>query len=157
VIPVLLAGLLAAQLFILWRIHPDELAYFNAFAGPDPGALLADSDLDWGQDLNRLEDLVHQFDIHDLNIAYFGTARLCDPPMTRLSWLPPGQRRSGWIAISENYLRGAWIGSRRDVCDVAAGWILPPPGDDYSWLMKLHTPVAFAGKSIRLYYVATGQ
>ena len=34
--------------------HPDYLAYFNAFAGPEPERIVVDSDLDWGQDIKRL-------------------------------------------------------------------------------------------------------
>jgi hypothetical protein len=34
--------------------HPDYLPYFNELAGSEPEKILADSDLDWGQDLKRL-------------------------------------------------------------------------------------------------------
>ena len=34
--------------------HPDYLAYFNELAGDEPERILADSDLDWGQDMLRL-------------------------------------------------------------------------------------------------------
>ena len=34
--------------------HPDYLRYFNELAGPDPSKVLVDSDLDWGQDTQRL-------------------------------------------------------------------------------------------------------
>ncbi len=34
--------------------HPEYLAYFNAFAGPEPERIVVDSDLDWGQDIKRL-------------------------------------------------------------------------------------------------------
>ncbi len=33
--------------------HPDYLAYFNALAGSHPENILVDSDLDWGQDIQR--------------------------------------------------------------------------------------------------------
>jgi 4-amino-4-deoxy-L-arabinose transferase-like glycosyltransferase len=148
----LLIGVLAAQIVTLWRAHPDELAYFNPLAGSTPAALLADSDLDWGQDLYRLEALTQTLHIERLHIAYFGTARLCEPSLPPLTWLPPGRPQSGWIAISENYMRGAWNAGRRDVCDVAGGWSVPAPGENYSWLTA-YTPVTMAGKSIRLYRI----
>jgi hypothetical protein len=148
-------ALVAAQLFTLWRIHPDELAYFNAIAGPDHGRVLVDSDLDWGQDLHRLEAEAQQRGIDHLQIAYFGTARLCEPGMPRLTWLLPGQPVTGWIAISETYYRGVWRPGRRDVCDLAAGWASPPRGADYSWL-QAYVPVAIAGNSIRLYHLPPG-
>jgi 4-amino-4-deoxy-L-arabinose transferase-like glycosyltransferase len=34
--------------------HPDYLAYTNELAGSSPEKVLADSDLDWGQDMKRL-------------------------------------------------------------------------------------------------------
>jgi hypothetical protein len=37
----------------LWS-HPDYLAYTNELAGSAPEKVLADSDLDWGQDMKRL-------------------------------------------------------------------------------------------------------
>jgi hypothetical protein len=37
----------------LWR-HPDYLAYTNELAGSQPEKILAESDLDWGQDMKRL-------------------------------------------------------------------------------------------------------
>jgi len=47
-------------LLVLWfagtslASHPDYLPYFNELAGSEPERILADSDLDWGQDLKRL-------------------------------------------------------------------------------------------------------
>jgi hypothetical protein len=40
--------------------HPDYLPYFNALAGSEPEKILADSDLDWGQDLKRLATRLHE-------------------------------------------------------------------------------------------------
>jgi hypothetical protein len=62
------------------RIRPDYLAYFNQLAGgPAAGYQhLADSSLDWGQDLPALKDWL---DAQGLNrpegvyLSYFGTAR----------------------------------------------------------------------------------
>ena len=50
----------ALGLFIAWfaasslLAHPDYLAYTNELAGSAPEKILADSDLDWGQDMKRL-------------------------------------------------------------------------------------------------------
>ena len=38
----------------LWTANPDYLPYFNE-AVAHPERVLVDSDLDWGQDLRRLE------------------------------------------------------------------------------------------------------
>jgi hypothetical protein len=50
------ALLLAWQMAESIRIHPDYVAYTNQLAGTRPERILADSDLDWGQDMNRLHD-----------------------------------------------------------------------------------------------------
>jgi hypothetical protein len=34
--------------------HPDYLAYFNVIGGDEPERIVVDSDLDWGQDIQRL-------------------------------------------------------------------------------------------------------
>jgi len=53
-------GSAAAGLLLVWMIvsgatqHPNYLAYFNELAGGHPENILADSDLDWGQDTVRL-------------------------------------------------------------------------------------------------------
>jgi len=56
-------------------IHPDYLAYTNELAGSRPERVLADSDLDWGQDMNRLHDFFAQRDVNEaadvvMNISY---------------------------------------------------------------------------------------
>ena len=40
--------------------HPDYLPYFNELAGSEPERIMADSDLDWGQDLKRLAARLHE-------------------------------------------------------------------------------------------------
>jgi hypothetical protein len=50
----------AAVPLLAWHLvsgaahHPDYLAYTNEFAGAHPERFVADSDLDWGQDMKRL-------------------------------------------------------------------------------------------------------
>ncbi len=59
----------------LW-IHPHYLAYFNeSIGGPARGHLyLADSNIDWGQDLLRLGRYARQHPEEPLKLAYFGSA-----------------------------------------------------------------------------------
>jgi hypothetical protein len=71
---VLLAGA-ALQLGETLRVHPHELSFFNGAAGgPANGAAwLNDSNLDWGQDLERLaRRLKERGDEGRATIAYFG-------------------------------------------------------------------------------------
>ena len=62
--PKWLRGVLA--LLMVWLTaasilsHPDYLPYFNELAGSEPEKILADSDLDWGQDLKRLSTRLHE-------------------------------------------------------------------------------------------------
>lgn len=104
----------------LW-IYPDYLTFFNAFAGgPDHGlAYLADSNLDWGQDLKRLKVYMDREGIREVKLSYFGTARpeyygiryrylpssmIMDPqnPVRKLEW-------RGVYAISATMLTGSYL------------------------------------------------
>jgi hypothetical protein len=58
-------------------LHPHYLAYFNALAGgPDNGwQFLADSNLDWGQELPRLAQWQQETGAGPIWLSYFGEAR----------------------------------------------------------------------------------
>jgi 4-amino-4-deoxy-L-arabinose transferase-like glycosyltransferase len=124
-------ALLAWQLSTLWRAYPDYLPYFNE-AVAHPERVLVDSDLDWGQDLYRLEQRATQLHIQHLSLAYRGTADLAREPLPTLYILPPHQPVTGWVAVSE-------LARTRDP-------------DDYHWL-DAYRPLERVGKSIDLYYI----
>jgi Dolichyl-phosphate-mannose-protein mannosyltransferase len=126
-----LLALLTWQLSTLWRAYPDYLPYFNE-AVADPERVLVDSDLDWGQDLYRLEVRARQLGITHLSLAYRGTADLTREPLPPLFILPPKQPVTGWVATS------ALARTRNPA--------------DYAWLNAFH-PVERVGKTIDLYYV----
>jgi hypothetical protein len=69
----LLALLLVAESL---SIHPHYTAFFNRLVGgPSSGPrYLADSNLDWGQDLKKLKSYLDQHAIPKVCLAYFGTA-----------------------------------------------------------------------------------
>lgn len=118
------------------RSHPDHLAYFNALAGDHPEHVLVDSNLDWGQDLYRLRDTIVARGITDtVRVAYFGTADLAAAGVPRAKLLGLRERATGWIAASETYLAGEWVGRA------------------YAWLLD-YPPVARIGPSMRLWYIA---
>jgi hypothetical protein len=116
------------------RIHPDHIAYFNQVAGPHPEEILVDSNLDWGQDLYRLRDMMAELPIDSLRIHYFGSAsiRAVDVPRTRR--LQQHERARGWVAASETFYAGVWA-------DTSLSWL------------RAHEPVARVGRSIRLYRI----
>jgi hypothetical protein len=127
----LIVGLIAWQVSTLWSANPDYLPYFNE-AVPHPERLLVDSDLDWGQDLRRLEWRLSELKVPHLNFAYLGTADLAREPLPPYRLLLPRQRVTGWIAITALAREHEPIG--------------------YSWL-SAYKPVQRVGKTIDLYYI----
>ena len=132
------------------RNHPDHLAYFNELVGgPDQGyRYLADSNLDWGQDLKGLKAYMDQRGIERIKLSYFGTV---DPALYGLQyeWLPsfylpaPPDARTllpttGLIAISATNLVGVYMGGYGQGRDL------------FRWL-RSYEPVARIGHSIFVY------
>ena len=128
---VLLSALLTWQLSTLWTAWPDYLAWFNETVS-HPERVLVDSDLDWGQDLRRLEQRAAQLRIPRLSLAYRGTADLTREPLPPLVILAPHQPTTGWVAVTQ-------LARTRNL-------------SDYAWL-DAYRPVEHIGKSIDLYYI----
>jgi Ca2+/Na+ antiporter len=70
--------LLGLQALACLTAAPRYLSYFNGLAGgPEQGwKYLADSNIDWGQDLPALRDILHREGYRRVAIDYFGTANL---------------------------------------------------------------------------------
>ena len=147
----------AVTALVLWlialvpRAFPDYISWFNPAAGTEPGEVLVDSDLDWGQDAFQLRDYFDGRDVEELKIAYFGNVRICEIGLPPLRWLPPHEPTTGWLAVSEMYFRDHWHKVYEDPCDRWGGRYDRRPGG-YSWLSE-HEPVARAGRSIRIYHI----
>lgn len=132
------AGLILATIIGCERAHPDYLAWFNAAAGRHPERILADSNLDWGQDYLRLTRILNERHIHAVSILYFGTLRLQEHLEDRGvggKAIEPWKRGPGWYALSETPLAMN--------PEARAG--------AYRWL-EAHRYERI-GKSIRLYHV----
>jgi hypothetical protein len=73
---VLLAAAFCLLVVIDLVIHPSYLSYFNILAGgPDNGHnVLVDSNLDWGQDMKRLQQWMIDEEVHEVNLSWFGSA-----------------------------------------------------------------------------------
>lgn len=98
-----LVGCFALASLLAW---PHHLSYFNAIAGgPDRGYRhLADSNLDWGQELAHLGAYLRDQGIERIGLAYFGHV---DPAIHGIDYfVPTGRLGPGWYAISANYLVG---------------------------------------------------
>lgn len=126
-----LLAVVAWQMSPLVSAYPDYLPYFNLTVA-HPEHVLVDSDLDWGQDLYRLERRAAQLKIAHLSLAYRGTADLAREPLPPLYVLPPRHRVNGWVAISLLARTRA--------------------AEDYAWL-DAWRPVERIGKTIDLYYI----
>ena len=126
-----LVVLVGWQVLTLWTANPDYLPYFNE-AVAHPEQVLVDSDLDWGQDLRRLEQRAAEIKIPKLNLAYRGTANLARESLPPYVIMPPWKPVTGWVAIS------------------ALAVVHDPKG--YAWL-DAYKPLELVGKTIELYYV----
>lgn len=150
----------AITALLLWtaisasRIYPHQEAYFNELAGDwqNWSNILVDSNLDWGQDLIALRELMYEYGIEEVNLAYFGMAY---PEKYGIQYRPlpgyllfvndaetaaynPYTPAPGWYAISATSLR--------------LGTLSPETADYYSYFQEME-PIAHAGYSIYLYNV----
>ncbi|MBI3665983.1 MAG: glycosyltransferase family 39 protein [Acidobacteria bacterium] len=115
--------------------HPDYLAYFNQIARSREEEFLLDSNLDWGQDLERLRRYLNEKQVKTVYLSYFGRANpssLLD--VREIRPLPPDLRPAGWVAVSRAHIAGMAL-----------------QGYNLGWL-KAYRPVARIGKSILVYY-----
>ena len=107
-------GLVALQLWSAGSIAPHDLSYFNAWAGgPARGyTKLADSNVDWGQDLPALRIELSRLGAKHPLLAYFGTAPqeaygvYADPWDARVQ--APFERWD-WLAISATNVDGVYL------------------------------------------------
>ncbi len=165
--PKLFAG--ALSLLLLWnvvgtvRVFPHYLPYCNELiGGPANGyKWIAESNLDWGQDLKGLATYLKEKGIERIPLAYFGSADAryygIDYdylPSVGLQPNEPGQqwwyerargqsdrdvRRPGLMAVSVSLIqRTRWIGTLF--------------GDTYSWLEEFE-PIDTIGHSIHIYEI----
>jgi 4-amino-4-deoxy-L-arabinose transferase-like glycosyltransferase len=153
------AGRVAAGAALAWivalpfAIAPDYFPWFNALAGKEPERVLIDSDLDWGQDLFRLQRELRDRQVDHVNIAYFGASDICRHALPHLTWLRPRQRAHGWVAISQTFRHGIDGSYYRDgnPCDRSQlVGVFRPDTTQYDWL-DAYQPVARVGASILLY------
>jgi len=123
--------------------HPDYLAYFNVIAGDEPERIVADSDLDWGQDMTRLGTRLRELGaasvtFRPLVFDYYDKRGL--PPMDFGSPLEPS---AGWNAVGLT----EWKVLRMGVDPPATPW----PDRTTA------KPVERVGKSTLLYYFPPGR
>jgi hypothetical protein len=114
------------------RASPHEIAYFNDIAvrSQGGGRFLADSNLDWGQDLPQLKDWMDREGVAAIYLGYFGTdrpeahgirfqalpgyGRVGDPGGEQL----PADAPRHVVAVSANLLLGMFLNDPQ-----AYGWL----------------------------------
>ncbi|NLF01184.1 MAG: phospholipid carrier-dependent glycosyltransferase [Anaerolineales bacterium] len=134
-------------------IYPHHLSFFNELAGGPQHAdqYLVDANLDWGQDLPALGQLMDEQQIPFVHLGYFGSAV---PDVYGIRYWPapsflrfigepesmafnPYTPHPGWYAISRTSLRQGLV------------WTHP----DLYAVFRSQSPAARAGYSINLYRV----
>ena len=136
---VLGAGLVAESI----SIYPHYLAFFNVLAGgPSHGPMiLADSNIDWGQDAKNLARWLREHPPSRLSLDYWGTADLAHfgiagPPLMDRIRAEGRIPRDGIAAVSVNFLTG-----------------LSPDHGQFGWLRGV-PPVSRIGYSIYIFDLA---
>jgi hypothetical protein len=139
--------LVIAFVLVLWQvvttawIHPDYTAYVNELGGRHPEEkIVYGCDFDCGQDVFRLGAALRSRGIDHLHVRVWTSGDLSKMNLPPYKTLLPGQRVTGWVAASVLYLEmgnTVWTGQEKDA---------------YRWLED-YKPVAYAGKTIRLYYI----
>jgi 4-amino-4-deoxy-L-arabinose transferase-like glycosyltransferase len=147
-----IAALLGWYTFESVRVWPSYLTYFNQLAGGPSGGhrYVADSNLDWGQDVKRLRLWADANGIGKISLDYFGWS---DPGYylgdkylhttgsywkTAKSFID-GNQSDGWLAISATYY-------------LQATFWQEPGASSWRWLMD-YKPVTVIGNSIFVWHI----
>jgi hypothetical protein len=125
-------ALLVCHLGASTLAHPDYFPYFNTFAGSEPSRYLIDSNVDWGQDILRLRNVVRRRHMPSLTQALMGPADYAALGFPTVYNAGAYAKSHGWVAISDHPYR---------LMKTQGGW---------RWLPGTYERV---GKSIRLYYI----
>ena len=102
---------------LLWHIgenlatYPSYIAYFNELIGSRANAdeFLIDSNLDWGQDLRRLDAWCRENKVSQITVHYFGGGDVdydirAARPLVRYG-PGPGLLPKGYFALSRHFYR----------------------------------------------------
>jgi hypothetical protein len=167
--PALIGVALVITMISSLRIAPHQLAYFNEITGgPGQGyRYLADSNLDWGQDLKNLKAYIDKENLPIIYLSYFGSAppsyygiRYQYVPGTwPLEWPPPGDKvpaasQRKILAISANNLQDVstaynplfrWLRLRQPIAKIGYSIFIYDLTEDREGLAKLEETHAKAG------------
>ncbi len=142
-------GLIAAMLWI----HPHYLGFFNwAAGGPKNGhTILLDSNIDWGQDLLRLQEWMDENGVERVKLGWFGTAV---PAHYTLQYQPlPGFPQAEFLSLwTQPPFNPAAPEAGVYAISVSNLMELPSQSGVYTWFRQ-RQPDARIGYSIWIYEV----
>ena len=144
---ILVSGLVGWYVVSVLIQYPYFTAYFNeAVGGPKNGyKYVADSNLDWGQDLKRLALFAEKNNVDKIRLNYFGGGSpeyyLGDK---FIPWWSARGPEPGWHAVSATLIGEAF--------GQPIGRYERKPQDSYFWL-KGKTPATVIGHSIFVYEI----
>ncbi len=146
----------ALILFIIPTVfyHPHQISFFNLiFGGPQNGStVLVDSNIDWGQDLERLKLWMDENEVESINLAWFGTA---DPAIYNIAYTPlPGEPRFRHLWWDVPFDRtnpppGIYAISVTNLREMP---LVPEEKTVYAYFRNLE-PIAQIGYSIKIYEI----
>ena len=130
----------ALQIAECASIAPDYLAFFNALSGgPANGPhYLADSNIDWGQDVKKLVKWLDAHGTRKAGVCYFGNAQMAyygvqetgiPAPLDRQGW----DQLDGWVVVNVTMLQGVY-GPLADMAPVR----LKDPVARIGWTMYVY-------------------
>ncbi|HEY9906574.1 MAG TPA: hypothetical protein V6D18_03055 [Thermosynechococcaceae cyanobacterium] len=134
--PAIVSVLLVWQILTAISVNPDYLAYYNSLAGKYPEEISIGT-TDWGQDFNRLVQVLKRKRINEMSLCYAGSVDFSKFDLPSWKLLNPYEKTKGWVLSSL-------------LCNKIGTW--EPPYDQFAWLEQ-HKPVETIGKSIKLYYI----
>jgi hypothetical protein len=156
-----LAGRLAALAALAWAgaglalVHPNAIAYSNEVGGGPARTwrLLTDSNVDWGQELPQLAEVLRGVPVRRLWLDYFGTAFPPASGVDRYRKVQDHRFRAGAVLAAP---RADGPDSRgREFLAVSATCLVDvyvPEADLHAWL-RTREPWAWAGHGIAVYDV----
>ncbi|HCJ66809.1 MAG TPA: hypothetical protein DHV62_05640, partial [Elusimicrobia bacterium] len=132
------------------RIYPHYLAYFNEFSGgPDNGwKYLADSNIDWGQDLKGLKKYLEKEDNPEILLGYYGSA---NPDYYHIEY----QKLPFYVAVPRMSRKINSLNPQKELLAISVNIlhsIYSPDRSLFNWLKK-KKPIGKIGYSIFVYDV----
>lgn len=140
---VLLSVFLITYILSTILSYPNYISNLNILAGQDQGyQIFTDSNLDWGQDLKRLNNWTKKQNIDTLYIDYFGTAdaQYYLPNTKIIPVKSTDGPQIGYTAISATMLQDSFYQKQNN-----------PDYQEYWWL-AWRSPDYIIGNSILIYY-----